>query len=279
MTSRVGGWGSIGRVTTPAGGASRAGEVARFTPAEQVKVPVKEASDVAALPGGRLLIVGDTSDKVGLLGPDGKLSKIKLEGLKGTSELEGVAYDPVHHNLFVSREEDRQVLRYDWNPDKKKDPELKHTYDVKHVGGPENKGLEGLTFLDGDKSPTGLPQLLAAKEGKPRELLMFDAAGGKKGTKIDLDPSLKDVCKDFSAIAVDPKSGDLFLSSDESSVVAQLHLQKKGDGVEAKLVQSFPVRDSKDKPLARIEGLAFNEKGDLFVLTENDGGLHKLARQ
>ncbi len=117
------------------------------------------------------------------------------------------------------------------------------------------------------------------KEGKPRELLLLDDKGGQKPMKIGLEPQVKSVCKDFSAVAVDPKSGDLFISSDESSTVAQVHLENKGGELTGRLVQSFPLRDKNSKPLARIEGLAFDPKGDLFVLTENDGGLHKLARQ
>jgi len=31
--------------------------------------------------------------------------------------------------------------------------------------------------------------------------------------------------------------------------------------------------------LERVEGLAFNDKGDLFVLTENDGDLRALSRK
>ncbi len=65
MTSRVGGWGSVGTVNHTTGNAR--GEPARFDPAELTRVPVKEASDIVALPGGRLLVVGDTSDKMGLV--------------------------------------------------------------------------------------------------------------------------------------------------------------------------------------------------------------------
>ena len=49
-------------------------------------------------------------------------------------------------------------------------------------------------------------------------------------------------------------------------------LVRDGKKVRAQLVQSIPVRSDKDKPLERIEGITFNAKGDLFVLTENDGG-------
>ena len=54
---------------------------------------------------------------------------------------------------------------------------------------------------------------------------------------------------------------------------------RDGDNIIGKLVQSFPLRDEKGKALDRVEGLSFNEKGDLFVLTENTGKLHLLKRQ
>jgi hypothetical protein len=61
--------------------------------------------------------------------------------------------------------------------------------------------------------------------------------------------------------------------------VAQIKLVRDGDKVRGKLVQSIPIRDKNDKPLDRIEGLTFDAKGNLFVLTENDGDLHKLERK
>jgi uncharacterized protein YjiK len=274
----VGGWniGSVKRPEQPSGT-----KAARFEVAERTKTNIKEASDVVALPGGRFLVVGDTSDKVGLMEADGSVSKLKLPHLPNgkPSQMEGVAYDPVKHNLFVSREENREVVRYDWDPDKKKDPKYEKTIDLKHMGGPDNKGVEGLTYLPGEFSPTGSAQLLAAKEGSPRELVLLDKGGGGKPQKIKLEDQVKSVCKDFSAVAVDPKTGNIFLSSDESSTVAQVELKRDGDKLVGRLVQSFPLRDNKDKPLARIEGLTFNEKGDLFVLTENDGVLMRLARK
>lgn len=278
MTGRIGGGWNIGTVAkTQVSGA----QPARFEVAERTQTDVKEASDVVSLPGGRFLVVGDTSDKVGLLAADGTVSKIKLPHLPNgkPSQFEGVAYDPVKHNLFVSREENREILRFDWNPDKRQDPKFEKTFDVKQLGGPQNKGLEGLTFLPGEFSPTGSPQLLAAKEGKPRELILLDKHGSEKPMSIKLEGPVKSVCKDFSAVAVDPKTGNIFLSSDESSTVAQIELTRKGDKMVGTLVQSFPLRDDKGKPLARIEGLTFNEKGDLFVLTENDGVLMRLKRQ
>ena len=280
MSGRIGGGWNIGAVTNNRDSARLEKGAAKFEIAEKTKYPVKEASDVVSLPGGKFLIVGDTADKVGVVDKDGKVTKLKLPGLpNGNSQLEGVAYDPVRHHLLVSREEKGQILRYEWNPEKDAAPKLEKTFDLKKSDGPKNKGVEGLAYLSGDFSPTGTPQLIAAREGSPRELMLLGDGGGGKPIKIKLEDQVKDVCADFSAVAVDPKTGNVFISSDESSTVAQIELKRDGDKITGRLVQSFPLRDKNDKPLERNEGLTFNEKGDLFVLTENDGALHKLARK
>ena len=279
MSGRItGGW-NIGAVKNHGRSGVEKG-AAKFEVSEKTKYPVKEASDVVALPGGKFLIVGDAADKVAVIDANGKMTKLKLPGLpNGNSQLEGVAYDPVRHHLIVSREEKGEILRYEWDPEKNTPPKLEKTFELKKGDGPVNKGVEGLAYLSGDFSPTGSPQLIAAREGSPRELMLLGDGGGGKPIKIKLEDQVMDVCKDFSAVAVDPKTGNIFISSDESSTVAQIELKREGDKIVGRLVQSFPLRDGKDKPLERIEGLTFNEKGDLFVLTENDGALHKLKRK
>jgi uncharacterized protein YjiK len=253
---------------------------ARFEAGAQVSTGMTEASDVAVLPGGRFIVVGDRRDAACIVDATGKKELLELPGLKnGKSQLEGVAYDPVRKHLFVSREESRELLRYEWDATKKGAvPVLEKTIDVS-AGGPSNKGIEGLAYLPQSVSPTGEPQLLLAKEGKPRELSLLGDGGKGKPLPIKLEKEVLAVCRDFSAATVDPRTGHLFVSSDESATVAQVRLVRDGDKVRGQLVQAIPMRSGKDKPLARIEGLTFNERGDLFVLTENDGKLHQLTRK
>ncbi len=271
---RVQSWGS----TTPLRSTTETGP-ARFEPGAKLKTGVKEASDVVGLPNGSFVVVGDRSDRITVVGPNGKARQVELPGLEnGNSQLEGVAYDPERHHLFVSREESREVLRYEWNPDSDKPPKLEKTFELPK-GKRSNKGFEGLAYLSGDLSPTGKPQMLVAREGAPRQLSMLADGGGGKLADVKLEKEVYAVCRDFSAVAVDPKTGNVFLSSDESSTVAQVRLVRDGDVVRGKLVQSFPLRTGKDKALERVEGLTFNGKGDLFVLTENDGELRQLNRR
>jgi uncharacterized protein YjiK len=252
---------------------------ASFEPSSAWKTKMPEASDVVSLPGDRFLVVGDRKDQAFIIDGSGKRSKLDLPGLKdGKSQLEGVAYDPVRNHLFVSREESQELLRYEWNPNKLETPVLEKRIDLS-LKGPNNKGVEGLAYLPSALSPTGEAQLLIAKEGKPPELSMLSDGGKGKPTSIKLEKEVLAVCRDFSAVAVDPKSGHAFLSSDESATVAEVKLEMKGDKVVGTLVQSFPLRDEKGNALSRVEGITFNEKGDLFVLTENDGKLRQLARK
>jgi uncharacterized protein YjiK len=253
------------------------GAPARFESASRINTSVKEASDVVALPGGLLGVVSDTKDSLYVIDKRGRERPIELEGIKGASEFEGVAYDPERHHLFVSREERGQIYRYEWKGGSD-EPRLEKKIDV-DVEGPKNKGIEGLAYLPEKLSVTGQPQLLAVKEGNPRALLMFRDSGKGKPFEIDLEKQVKDLLRDFSAVAVDPKSGHIFLSSDESSVVAQVRLIRDGAKVRGRLIQALPLRDPKDKPLGRIEGITFSARGDLYVLTENDGALHELKRK
>lgn len=254
---------------------------ARFSAAKRFETKVKEASDVVGLPGGRMLVVGDRSHKVEVLGRGGKSTTVELSGLtKGkASQFEGVTYDPVRKHLFLSREEARELWRYKWDPAQDDAPELDRRFDLKNLTGPSNKGVEGLAYLPAAHSPTGKPHLLAVKEGKPREVLLLSDGGKRRIASVVLDRTVMDVCKDFSAIAVDPSTGHVFIGSDESSSIAEVALELNGKRIEGRTVQVLQMRDDNGDPLARIEGVAFNNQGDLFVLTENDGALLRLKRQ
>lgn len=260
-------------------GGKRAGDStpARFDVAERINSSVKEASDIVALPNGQLAVVSDTKKSLRVIWPRGSQRKVELQGVKGTSQYEGVAYDPVKQKLFVSREEKGEVLRYAWKGGSDA-PKLEAKIEME-LSGPANKGIEGLAYLPAAQSPTGEPQLIAAKEGSPRQLLVFRDSGKGEPLKVELESQLKDVLKDFSAVAIDPKTGNLFLSSDESSVIAQVRLVRDGSKLRARLIQAIPIRNDDNKPLGRIEGITFNARGDLFVLTENDGAVHELRRK
>jgi len=221
-------------------------------------------------------VVSDLSDKVALVRPDGTHTKIKLEGVKdGQSGLEAVAYDPRKRHLFVVSEEKGELLRYELDAAKGK-AKLEKKFELPLVDG--NKGVEGLTFLPGERSPTGKPQLVVAKEGKPRALYLLDADGSGKPDKIKLDPALEKACKDFAALTVDPLSGHLFVGSEESATAAEVVLVRKGKDVEARLVSTTALVDGEGRPLERVEGLAFDRFGNLHALLEDGRELCRFQR-
>ena len=265
MTTRVGG------ATARAANAGRMAAVARFEPGGKVETGVEEASDVVALSGGRFAVVSDTSRKLSIADGRGGSTEVKLDGLHGESQLEGVAYDPVKGRLFVSREETRELYRYAWKGSG--EPELEKTIDLDELGGPTNKGVEGLAYLPAGLSPTGEAHLLAVKEGHPRQLLLYRDSGKGDPFEVELDDRVKAALDDFSAVAVDPKTGDVFIASDESAAVAQVRLVRDGNTVRGRFVNAMELG------LERIEGLTFDARGDMFVLTENDGVLHRYKRK
>ncbi len=233
---------------------------------------VEEASDLTTLPGGRLLVVSDKDDRAGVLWPDGRVSSVKLPKLEdGKSQLEGAAYDPVKQRLFVVREEAGELLRYAWDGTGK--PKLERTFFL-GKNRDENKGVEGLAYLPKEHSPRGQASLLLVHEGRPRELGLLDDSGKGDVEPVELVGGAADVLQDYSCISVDPLTGHVFIGSDESKAISEVVLEKKGSKLVARLVQAFPVPKAK-----RIEGLTFDEQGNLHVLTENDGLVRTFHRQ
>ncbi len=249
---------------------------ATFKPSGKLDLPLEEASDVVALPGGAFLAVSDTSDSALLRSADGKFTELKLEGIKnGRSGLEGVAYDPARRTLLVAREEKGELLRYELGATNR--PRLAERIAL-DLGGSKNKGIEGLAFLPAKFSPSGKDGLIAAKEGEPKLLVLVGPDGRGKPVNIELDKSLTAALKDFSAIAVDPKTGHLFIASDESAAFAEVALVNVDGKLSTKFLGVTTLRDDKGRKLDRVEGLTFDEKGDLFVLPENAEALYSFKR-
>lgn len=239
---------------------------------ETIATGAREASDVVALPDGRLLVVSDLDDFATLVTPGGGTERLALPKLPGgDSQLEAAAYDPVKQRLFVVREESRELLRYDWPLAGK--PKLDKRFDL-DVPGPRNKGFEGLAYLPAARSPTGEALLLLAHEGNPRRLFTLDDSGKGALGEVQLEGGAKELLRDFSALTVEPATGHLFLASQESRTIAELELSSRDGELRARVVQRFALPDA-----ARIEGVTFDPRGTLYVLTENDGQLLTFRRR
>ncbi len=244
----------------------------------KVKVGVEEPSDVTEIPGGRFLVVSDLSNKAGLIDPKGRTTLVPLEGISGktASSLEAVAYFPHLKRLFVGAEEGNVLHRYTYDPDSGRPPRLEESRALP-LGASRNKGIEGLAALPAQHSPLKRDGLLAVKEGKPRSLYLLDDQGAGALKKFKLEREVLEVCGDFSAVAVNPKTGHVFITSDETGMAAELKLTKGRSGLKGSLIRAFPLRDEKGKPLERVEGVTFNATGEMFILTENGRTLYRYA--
>jgi uncharacterized protein YjiK len=251
---------------------------ARFAPAGKRKIDLPEPSDVACVPGGTFLIVGDLSDELLVLRPDGTTARHRLQGVKSRkSGLEAVTYDPERKRLFVSAEERSLLVRFAFDPATGREPVVEQKIPL-DLGGPANKGVEGLTWLPARHSPTGAPQLMIAKEQDPHLLALLKADGTGTPRQISLPAGLVEGCRDFSALALDPRTGHVFLASQESAAIAELSLARAGSRLSASLLGITPLLSKKGRPFQRVEGIAFDEAGDLHVLLEDDQELHRLQR-
>ena len=264
-----------------------------------IDVGISEPSDVTALPGGAFFVVSDI-ERAGMLVPrKGKGTHIVLPAAgEGESGFEAVTYDAARKRLFVVREEHHELAILRWSGTAKTLPVLLDVHALPAIGRStkkngkkgkkakkkdkkakaSNKGVEGMAFLPASASPTGKAHLVLAKEAKPHALVLLDMDGGGEPLEIELDPSIAEACADFSGLAVDPKSGHVFVCSDESATVAEIAITR-GRAPRGELVAVTELRSPKGKWLERVEGIAFDDRGDLFVLLENDRELWRFARK
>ncbi len=245
-------------------------------------------SDVTALPGGLFLAVSDLERTAAIVAPGGTVKHVLLAGedAGGESGFEAVSFDPESGRLFVVSEERHELEIYNFRGEAFADATLLAHGPLPPVGVGNkkrkkkdlNKGVEGMAWLPAALSPTGEPQLVLAKEARPAALFLLDAKGGGSPREIALDERIIDVCNDFSGLAVDPVGGRLFLCSDESASFAEIALLDDSGELRADLVGATELRDARGRPLERVEGIALDDRGDLYVLLENDRVLWHFER-
>lgn len=255
-------------------------------PATDIEIP--EPSDMTALGGGRFVVVSDVERSAALVSRGGKITRVLLGGGAddgGESGFEAVAFDADGERLFVVSEERHELEIYAY--DATSAPRLLAHHALpplargkkKRKKKDRNKGVEGMAWLPASLSPTGEPQLVLAKEARPSALVLLDADGGGAPREIALDGRIEDACHDFSGLAVDPTTGHLFLCSDESAAFAEIALVgERGGDLRAELVGATELRDPRGRPMERVEGIALDERGDLYVLLEDDRTVWRLAR-
>jgi uncharacterized protein YjiK len=251
---------------------------ARFQPIGKKRVDLIEPSDVAFAPGGSFLVVGDLSDELLVLHADGRTARHALQGVKSKrSGMEAVAYDPERRRLFVALEERGLLVRFAFDPATGTAPVVEAKLPL-DLGSPSNKGVEGMTWVPAAHSPTGRSQLIVSKEQEPHTLALLEADGTGEPQRIALPPALAEGCRDLAAVALDPQTGHVFVASQESATLAELSLSQSGPRLAAALLAVTPLLSKKGRPFERVEGIAFDDRGDLYVLLENERELHRMQR-
>lgn len=252
-----------------------------FRIADAIDVGIAEPSDVASLSGGRFFVVSDTAPVGVIVGRGRKAARVDFPRLSGkTSGFEAVAVDSDGGRLFVVREERRELHVFAWAGRAATPIEPLFVRELPKLGKKKkgaNKGVEGMTWLPAACSPTRKACLVLAKEAKPRALLLYDPDRDVP-IEVRLDPAIEDACADFSGLAVYPKTGRLFLCSDESATVAELMIEG-ARSPRAKLVRVTELRGRQGTLLKRVEGVAVDAVGDVHVLLENDAKLWRFTRR
>jgi uncharacterized protein YjiK len=96
------------------------------------------------------------------------------------------------------------------------------------LGSKSNKGWEGLAVRPGRFEKDKRPRLVAVHEGKPRQVGIFPLDDFDGGEILDLPGEVHGALDDLSDVAVHPKSGHIFLLSDESSALAHVEVVTSG---------------------------------------------------
>jgi uncharacterized protein YjiK len=273
----------------------------RFTLGRSYRIDVKEPSGLAFLSSelGFVTVDDDASKVIRLLvptDPDGDVVAEEVDSgghrhlLRG---LEGIAFDPEVPSLLVLSEDSRNVseLAIDPAPGRNK-LKLKLGEPIKRttlgkIGHEKAHGWEGIAILPARLAPDRRARLLAVHERDPRGVAVLDRATLAMETYIPLPKDLARGAQkldDLSDLTIDPRTGHLFLLSDESAAVLETILEAAGASEtpltwSLRAVDRTELPDNDKKRRLQPEGLAFDDAGDLWVVSEGDRSLRRLHRE
>ena len=185
--------------------------------------------------------------------------------VKGMSDINGIAWMGGNRVALVNGKRNRVVLT--------EVPPTPQTLDVTRSfalllrfgqGEDANQGFNGLGYdLKRDR-------LYIAKEHSPRALyrisgLNYLQSPDSRGLRIEnISHWLDDVpfATDLSSVEADPVNGRVFLLSEESQMIIQLD----GDSGQGRGMLSLSA--SRAKPMPRPEGIATDDSGNLYIVSE-----------
>jgi hypothetical protein len=274
----------------------------KLTVGRAYSIDVPEPSGLAFIsPALGFVTIGDDSRAIFRLAlpahPAGEVSVERIEFgdhsrlLRG---LEGIAYDADSHSLLVVSEDSRVVSELSLEPGHAKlelaEPIKRQTLDA--IGREKGSGWEGITVLPARLTPDRRARLLLVNEKAPREIAVLDRRTFELELFLPLPKAIEPGVGDLSDLTVDERTGHLFLLSDEGQLVLETLFEGRAGQPDAQAkhpapgvirwslfeVGRTPLPDSTTKHRLQPEGLAFDQQGDLWVVSEGDRSLRRLER-
>jgi uncharacterized protein YjiK len=257
-------------------------KAAKLTVLEERSIGVKEASGVAMYKGQFLM----ADDDRGLFveSPQGETTRLlsakKEEGVRG---LEGLTLSSDGKAAYVVSEDSRQISMIPLSQKKGEIQAGKPILlgELPKIGEKPNKGWEGIEVLPGRFSADGQDKLVAVHEGSPRAVGIFSLPDLREESIIRLPAEAEKLMKDVSDIAICPKTGHLFLLSDESARIVECALTTQRQAAPGALLERpiLQILGSLDLPVAegsKPEGITFDGADRLWVVSDGDQRMWQL---
>lgn len=135
-----------------------------------------------------------------------------------------------------------------------------------------NKGWEGIAVVDARFTADGKPRLVAVHEGAPKAVAVFGWPSLVPEVTLMLPTDLDAALDDLSDVTVDPKSGELLITSDESRRLARVKLDL-GVTPSLRLVSSRELPVGRDE---KVEGVVVDDAGVISIVTDGSQRLFAL---
>jgi uncharacterized protein YjiK len=226
-----------------------------------LETDVRELSGVAVTPEGRVFVVDDEYGLAEL----GRRGRARFDERHAIPGVEGVTVSGDGRSLFLVSENTRRVHRVPLG----RRGALGRPQEVGRLpkgGRAKNKGWEGIAWLGRAHNPEGRDRLVLVQEGRPRRVALFDPRDLGDAVVMPLPAGLKRALRDLSDVAVEPRSGALFILSADSSAIgiARLVRRRRALALDSVGVVRLPMRDR------QTEGIAFDRGGRIYAASERD---------
>ncbi|GAB4280730.1 MAG: hypothetical protein Kow0029_25490 [Candidatus Rifleibacteriota bacterium] len=232
---------------------------------EIVSIPIEEASAITTLPDGSFIVV---DDEKGIYHLDSSYrAKLLVDAKSGEflDDLEGVAISSDQKKLYFLSERRGQIscsdLKIEGNEVSLSAPMLLGT--LPEITRKRNKGWEGICIIN----LNGIDHLLAVHQEEPKAIAILELPALKLFTMCELPLGLDEQLKNLSDVAVDRKTGHIYLLSGKSSRFIEVAAKITTRIEELDIVSSTKLKgDLNGKP----EGITFNGRDQVVIVTDAD---------